>query len=370
MKRVVIKLGTGLLSAGNGEIRSERISQICSGIELIKKQGIDVILVSSGAVGLGMGKLGISERPNDLSLLRSCASIGQSELMHAWKSSLSNHQFLAAQILLTREDFNEQDRSRKVGETIQTLLEHEVIPVVNENDSISDEELKFGDNDVLSALLASLCQADLLIILTTAKGLMTSANSGVLVPFVSEITPEIENMAEGTQSSTAVGGMATKIEAAKVATKSGCAVFIGSGETPGRLPQIIQGQSEGTFFAPAGLELNQRKKWLAFFPSPKGALEIDLGASHAILANGASLLASGITRVSGEFGRSEVVSIIDTEGKIIARGICRFTSSEVDEIIGLDNGSVLRAHSWSKKPEVVHRDFLAPLTNRTTKENE
>ena len=364
MSRVVIKLGTGLLSAGDGNIRGERISQICSGIERLKQQGTEVIVVSSGAVGLGMGKLGLESRPTEISLLRSCASIGQSELMHAWKSAFSNHGILTAQILLTREDFNDQTRSRKVQETIDTLLLRGVVPVINENDSISDEELKFGDNDVLSALLASLCLTELLIILTTAKGLMTHSSSGVLVPFVSEITPEIEGMAEGTTSSTAVGGMATKIEAAKVATKSGCAVFIGSGETPGRLPQIIEGKAEGTFFAPAGLDLNQRKKWLAFFPSPKGSIEIDQGACEAILDKGASLLASGIVRSSGLFGRSEVVSIINSRGKIIARGISRFASHELEQVIGSDNETILKIHSWCKRPEVVHRDFLAPLVNK------
>jgi len=364
MSRVVIKLGTGLLSAGDGNIREERVSQICSGIESLKDQGTEVIIVSSGAVGLGMGKLGLESRPTELSLLRSCASIGQSELMHAWKSAFSNHGIMTAQILLTREDFNQQTRSRKVQETIETLLARGVVPVINENDSISDEELKFGDNDVLSALLASLCLAELLIILTTAKGLMTHASSGVLVPFVSEITPEIEGMAEGTTSSTAVGGMATKIEAAKVATKSGCAVFIGSGETPGRLPQIIDGKAEGTFFAPAGLDLNQRKKWLAFFPNPKGSIEIDQGACEAILDKGANLLASGIVRASGLFGRSEVVSIINPLGKIIARGISRFASHELEQVIGSDNETILKIHSWSSRPEVVHRDFLAPLINK------
>jgi len=364
MSRVVIKLGTGLLSTGDGNIRGERISQICSGIGRLKNQGTEVIIVSSGAVGLGMGKLDLESRPKDLSLLRSCASIGQSELMHAWKSAFSNYGILAAQILLTRDDFNQQTRSLKVQETIDTLISHGVVPVINENDSISDEELKFGDNDVLSALLASLCQAELLIILTTAKGLMTHASSGTLIPFVSEITPDIESMAEGTTSSTAVGGMTTKIEAAKVATKSGCAVFIGSGETPGRLSQIIEGQAEGTFFAPAGLDLNQRKKWLAFFPSPKGSIEIDHGACEAILDKGASLLASGIVRSSGLFGRSEVVSIINPQGKIIARGISRFANHELEQVIGSDNETVLKIHPWSKRPEVVHRDCLAPLVNK------
>ncbi len=361
MNRVVIKLGTGLLSSDQGSIREERIFQICAGIQQLRKQGIEVIIVSSGAVGLGMGKLGLKVRPHELSVLRSCASVGQSELMHAWKSGLSSHGFLAAQILLTREDFNEHSRSIKVKETLDSLLEYGVVPVVNENDSVSDEELKFGDNDVLSALLCSLSQAELLIILTTAKGLMTKPNSGVLVPFVSEISTDIEKMAEGTNSPTAVGGMTTKIEAAKIATKSGCAVFIGSGEHPGRIPQIVDGKAEGTFFAPSGLDLNQRKKWLAFFPSPKGSIEIDEGACEAILKKGASLLAKGVLRFSGTFDRAEVVSIIDPNGKIIARGISSFTSEELKSVIGVDNDEVLKRNPSCKRPEVVHRDFLAPL---------
>ena len=344
----------------HGEIRGERISQICSGIDLLKNQGLDVVLVSSGAVGLGMGKLGLKARPDDLSLLRSCASIGQSELMHAWKSSLSNHGFLAAQILLTREDFNEHARSNKVKETINTLLEKGVVPVVNENDSVSDDELKFGDNDVISALLASLCQAELLIILTTAKGLMTSLSSGTLVPFVSEINSEVEKMAEGTTSSTAVGGMATKIEAAKIATKSGCAVFIGSGENPGRLPQIIEGQAEGTFFAPAGLPLNQRKKWLAFFQAPKGQSKLTMVHAKQFWKRGKPF-GGGVVRFSGNFGRSEVVSILDPKGKIIARGICRFASNELDKVIGLDNDSILQFTAGATNQKLYIETFLHPF---------
>ncbi len=364
MRRIVIKLGTGLLSTDNGQIREERISQICTGIQQLSRQGTEVIVVSSGAVGLGMGKLGYDSRPKDLSLLRSCASVGQSELMHAWKCALAKHDLLAAQVLLTREDFNERVRSGKVKETLDCLLSRQVVPVINENDSVSDEELKFGDNDVLSALLASLCMAELLIILTTAKGLMTSLDSGILVPFVGEITPEIEAMATGTRHERSVGGMTAKIDAAKVATKSGCAVFIGSGDNPARLSQITEGKAEGTFFAPCGLDLNRRKKWLAFFPSPKGSLEIDEGASRAILEQGASLLAKGLVRASGDFGRAEVVSILDANGRIIARGISRFSGDEARQLIGCDNETVLNKHPWSSRSEVVHRDYLAPLIGK------
>ena len=267
---MVIKLGTGILSAGNGKIHKARLAKLANGIQAeCKTQETQVIVVSSGAVGLGMGMLGIDSRPTDLALLRACAAIGQCLLMNAWTEALGKWAWFCP-VLLTRDDFNERVRSQKVQETLEALLAQGVVPIVNENDSVSDEEIKFGDNDVLSALLCSLGKADLLVILSTAKGLMTHPQSGDLVPFVAEITPAIEQMAKGTESPTAVGGMVTKIEAAKIATKSGCAVFIGSGEQPSELSEIINGDATGSFFAPTGLELRERKRWLAFFPKPKG----------------------------------------------------------------------------------------------------
>ena len=361
MKKIVVKLGTGILSAGEGRIHSDRMINLAQGIVDLRASGIETILVSSGSVGLGMGKLGISERPKDLSLLRACASVGQCLLMNAWSKAFESVGLVSSQVLLTREDFKSRDRSQKVQETLSALLEQNVVPVVNENDSVSDEEIKFGDNDVLSALLASLGKAELLVILSTARGLMTHPDVGDLVPFVAEITPSIEQMAQGTNSPTAVGGMTTKIEAANIATKSGCAAFIGSGEKPQELGKIVNGQAEGTFFAPCGLELNERKKWLAFFPSPKGSLRIDEGACEAILLNGGSLLARGLNEVSGDFGKAEVVEIVNPSGKTIARGITRFSKEELLLIQGKTNSEVLDAFQGRNRPEVVHRDHLAPL---------
>jgi glutamate 5-kinase len=206
-----------------------------------------------------------------------------------------------------------------------------------------------------------LSRAELLVILSTAKGLMTHPDAGQLIPFVAEITPSIDQMAQGTTSPTAVGGMTTKITAAKIATKSGCAVFIGSGENPQHLMGIVNGQAEGTFFAPSGLELNERKKWLAFFPEPKGSLQIDEGACEAILLNGGSLLARGLTEVKGEFDKAEVVEIVNPGGKTIARGISRFGKDELLLIRGKTNSEVLDAFPGKNRPEIVHRDHLAPL---------
>ena len=362
MKKIVIKLGTGILSGEHGCIRTDRMEELAESIAILGKEGVETVIVSSGAVGLGMGKLAIKERPKDLSLLRACASIGQCRLMNAWSHSLEKAGLVASQVLLTRADFESRTRSKKVEETLSALLKQKVIPIVNENDSVSDEEIKFGDNDVLSALLASICQADFLIILSTAKGLMTKPISGSLIPFVAEITPTIEAMAKGTHSATAVGGMITKIEAAKIATNSGCAVFIGSGESPAQLRDIIYGNNaQGTFFAPTGLELTERKKWLAFFPAPKGILTIDQGAEEAILMKGGSLLAIGISKVEGTFEKSDVVEIKNQAEKIVARGITRFNKEELLCIQGKQNEEISSIFPSENRLEVIHRDHLAQL---------
>ncbi len=361
MKKLILKLGTGILSAGNGKIHQERLDWLAKGILRLKEDEIEVIVVSSGAVGLGMGKLGFPDRPSDLSILRACASIGQCLLMNAWSEALDKVGLVPAQVLLTRDDFNERARSEKVRQTLDALLTHEVVPIVNENDSVSDEEIKFGDNDVLSALLASLGEAEMLVILSTAKGLMTHHEAGSLIPFVAEITPAIEQMAQGTNSPTAVGGMITKIEAAKIATKSGCAVFIGSGEQAADLTQIFAGKAVGTFFSPAGLDLKDRKKWLAFFPKPKGSLIVDDGAREAILNHGSSLLPSGLRAIEGKFEKAEVISIAALDGQVFARGISSFSSSELDRLKGMGKEEILKNFPGKTRHEVVHRDHLAPI---------
>ncbi|MBT7743380.1 MAG: glutamate 5-kinase [Opitutae bacterium] len=361
VSRLVVKLGTGVLSPTPGAIEADRLRILGESVRNLRKEGVEVIIVSSGAVGLGMAKLGLSVRPSDLSTLRACAAIGQNLLMDVWREALEPLDLIIAQMLLTREDFRSRKSSQNVELTLQRLLEQGAIPIINENDSVSDEEIRFGDNDVLSALLASLCKAEMLAILSTAPGLMTSPEDGEIIPFVSEITPAIEAMAEGTKSSTAVGGMVTKIEAAKIATMSGCAVFVGSGTKPDRLPLILKGETTGTFFAPAGLGLNERKKWLAFFPEPSGTLVLDEGACHAILQEGKSLLAKGLVDFRGVISRSDVVTLENPDGEIIARGICRFNSDELPQVKGKSNDEIHLIFPERTRTEVIHRDHLAPL---------
>lgn len=361
VSRLVVKLGTGVLSPTPGIIEADRLKILGESVRNLRKEGVEVIIVSSGAVGLGMAKLGLSARPSDLSTLRACAAIGQNLLMDVWREALEPLDLIIAQMLLTREDFRSRKSSQNVELTLQRLLEQGAIPIINENDSVSDEEIRFGDNDVLSALLASLCKAEMLAILSTAPGLMTSPEDGEIIPFVSEITPAIEAMAEGTKSSTAVGGMVTKIEAAKIATMSGCAVFVGSGTKPDRLPLILKGETTGTFFAPAGLGLNERKKWLAFFPEPSGTLVLDEGACRAILQEGKSLLAKGLVAFRGVISRSDLVTLENPDGEIIARGICRFNSDELSQVKGKSNDEIHLVFPERTRAEVIHRDHLAPL---------
>lgn len=362
MKKIVLKLGTGILSAGHGNIHQARLQNLAQGISTLRKIGVEVIIVSSGAVGLGMGKLGYKTRPDELAELRACASIGQCLLMNAWSKALDEVGMIPGQVLLTREDFNQQSRSEKVKETLLTLLERQVVPIVNENDSVSDEEIKFGDNDVLSALLASLSEADMLVILSTAPGLMTHKDNGKLVPFIAEITPAIEQMAQGTNSPTAVGGMITKIDAAKVATKSGCAVFIGSGEQPANLTEIFEGKAIGTFFPPSGLNLKDRKRWLAFFPKPQGSLIVSHACYKNIIEKGSSLLASGLCLVEGPFDKNDVVSIKTEGGQAFAQGVSRFNSNELKSLQGLSKEESMALSESDKQTEIINCDHLAPTS--------
>ena len=361
VSRLVVKLGTGVLAPSPVKIETARLAKLAESISELREQNTAVTIVSSGAVGLGMGKLGVKDRPGDLAELRACAAVGQSLLMNLWREALEAKGLIPAQILLTREDFRSRKSSMNVEHTLKCLLEKGAIPIVNENDSVSDEEIKFGDNDVLSALMATLWKAEMLAIISTAPGLMTRAKGGDVIPFVAEITPSIEAMAEDTKSATAVGGMITKIEAAKIATKSGCAVFVGSGENSVDLSSILEGDATGTFFAPAGIGLNERKKWLAFFPEPSGTLVIDEGACQAILEGGNSLLAKGLVAVRGEVARAGVVEIENPEGKTIARGICRFSLEELAQVQGKNNLEILTLYPGRTRAEVVHRDHLAPL---------
>lgn len=360
-KRIIVKLGTGVLTSGIGQLDEARIAAIASQIAAIRARGTEVIVVSSGAVGLGMGALQLAKKPKDISKKQACAAIGQSRLMQVWQAAFAPHSLTVAQVLLTHEDLRGRARYLGVKETLRQLIAYGTVPIINENDTVSAAEIKFGDNDTLSALVASLVEAQYLFILSTAPGLIDLKGTKQIVPVVDRITPEIEAMAGGTTSETATGGMISKISAAKLATRSGCGVFIASGAEPDIVARLLSGHGPGTFFVPSGLPLEAKKRWLAYFQRPAGTLFVNECAVPVLREQGRSLLAVGVTRALGEFAAGEIVNIAGPDGQTFARGKVTFAAEEISALAGLKGDEVARLHPGRKRLEVVHRNDLVLL---------
>ncbi len=362
-RRIVVKVGTNLLTSGDGEMDEVRVKSFCRQIAQLRKQDVQVILVSSGAVGLGMGKLGLTKRPKAIEKLQACAAVGQSILTQTWQKHFEPFGIVVGQILLTRDDVRGRNRHLAIMRTMETLLSEGVVPIINENDSVSAEELeiKFGDNDILSALVASITKSEVLAILTTVPGLLDLENGERLIPIVEVITPEIEGLAKGTNSETSIGGMTSKIEAAKVATRSGCGVFLGAGAAEGILVDLLKGNAEGTFFLPSHIPLESKKRWLAYFAKPMGKISVDAGAVRALKQDGSSLLGAGILACKSDFLENTLIEISDESGNVFARGITRFSSDQIQSITGKSSDEISQAFPEKKKLEVIHRDDLVVL---------
>jgi glutamate 5-kinase len=320
--RIVVKLGTGVLTDSRKQPDLGQMQQLVAQIAEQSKAGREMVIVSSGAVGAGMGALGYSKRPTDLAELqpaRQSASRADGELREA----LRRLWIAVAQILLTHDDLEHHERHLNARNTLVTLLRHRVIPIINENDVVSSTELRFGDNDTLSALVASLLPADLLVILTTVEGVLENfGKAGTkTISLIERIDSALEKIAGGTDSATAVGGMASKVQAAKIVVRSGIPLVIASGRKKQALARVLSGQDEGSLFVPQTSRLQSRKRWIAFFHHPKGALFVDAGARKALRENGKSLLPPGITRCEGDFEAGEVVRICDLDGTEFARAL-------------------------------------------------
>ena len=348
--RIVVKLGTGVLTDSRKQPDLAQMEQLVAQMAEQRQAGREIVLVSSGAVGAGMGALGFQKRPGELADLQACAAVGQSRLMAIYDKLFGAHGLSVAQILLTHDDLEHHERHLNARNTLVTLLEHGIVPVINENDVISFTELKFGDNDKLSALVASLLPADLLLILTTVDGVLENfgkANART-IPVIERVDQALEQTARGTDSATAVGGMASKIQAAKIAMRSGIPLVIASGRKKRVVARVLAGEEEGTLFVPLPTRLKGRKRWIAFFHHPKGALFVDAGARKALREAGKSLLPPGIARCEGDFAAGEVVRICDQDGTEFARGIAGFGAAEI------------KARKL-QRVEVVHRDNLVIL---------
>ena len=363
-QRIVVKVGTRVLTTSGHKLDEDRIEQLAHEIAKIRGQGRQVILVSSGAIGAGLGLLGWSVRPKNLARSQAAAAVGQGRLMQVYAEKFGRHGIRVAQILLTRDDMAHRGRYSNARQTMKVLLSEGVLPVVNENDTVSADEIRFGDNDELSVHVAHLMDAELLVLLTDVDGFEMRPHKGSreLLPVVQRITPEIERSAGGTSGPTSTGGMASKIRAAKMVTACGIPMLLANGTKEGILSSLlIDGRLAGTLFLPSsGGRIESRKRWIAFTGRPAGVIYVDAGAQQALLANGKSLLASGVRKMEGNFKRGDLVSVRGEQGKEFARGLINYPHADLEKIQGLRSDAISDLLG-RKAEEVIHRDFLVIL---------
>lgn len=349
IKRLVIKLGSSQIADPSLKARLASLSSLAGQICAIQDDDIDVIVVSSGAIVLGMGELGEQTRPKELAALQARAAIGQNSLMRIFTDIFKKNKKICAQILLTWDDFNDRLRYVNARNTLNAILSQNAVPIINENDTISTEEIKFGDNDRLSALVAGLVHADLLVILSDVEGLY-DPNDGEKRIFeeIREITKEIEGIAGGARNKNiSKGGMRAKLEAVKIATSANIPCVIANGQTEMILQRILNKERVGTLFVEKEDRLLARQHWIAFGAKPKGAVVVDEGAKHALLKGGRSLLLPGVVRLEGHFKKDDVVIICDEDGHEFGRGLANYSSDDVRKI-----------EDKKGKQEIVHCDNL------------
>lgn len=365
-QRIVIKIGTSTLTHASGRLNLELLADLVGQVAVEHKAGKEILLVTSGAVGAGLGRLNLRKKPVSLPERQAVAAIGQGLLMEVYTKFFTGHGITVAQILLTREDMNDRRRYLNARNTLLRLVnDFKAVPVINENDTVATEELRFGDNDTLSALVAGLVGADLLLLLSDVKGLFTGDprknREASLIQVVKEITPEIWAMAGRAGTALGTGGMITKLEAARIVTSSGIPMVLASGKTPLVINRITNGDKVGTLFLPVRENLLERKRWIAFAGQPQGEVVIDNGAVEALTTHKKSLLPSGVIGVKGQFNLGDLVSIVDGTNREIARGLSNFSAAEILKIMGKKSNDIIKILGHKSYDEVVHRNNLVCL---------
>lgn len=362
VRRVVIKAGSGMLTGNNG-LNIKVINNLSREICALRDNGIEVVLVSSGAIASGLKKMGLTKRPKSISKKQATAAIGQSSLMMAYEKAFSRCGKMVAQILITSDDFNNRGRYLNARNTVFTLLEWKITPIINENDTVAFDEIKFGDNDNLSAMVANMTEANLLINLTDIDGLFNkdprTHRDAKLISVVEKINNDVIRYAGTTPGALGTGGMLSKITSARKVMLRGIPSIIANGRRQGILTDIFNGKDIGTLFLPYENAFCGRKHWIAFSKAPKGKLVVDHGAAEALRTNGKSLLPSGIKEVSGDFARGDSVTIFDKDKREFAVGMTNYSSDEVKKIMGLKSYEIEAALGYKDDDEVIHRDNLA-----------
>jgi len=365
VRRIVIKIGSRVLTSEDNGLDHGFLESLAAEVAQLRSRGRDVVIVSSGAIAAGRIGLGLLEKPRTIPQKQAAAAVGQSKLMQAYEEAFSRHGLKVAQILLTRDDLANRLRFLNARATLDVLLGSGVIPVINENDTVVVEEIKFGDNDNLSALVTSLVEANLLLILTDIDGYFDAdprVNPDArLVPLVKSVTREVERAAGSTTSSVGTGGMITKLAAAKRVGRYGVPTLIINGRKPGTLSRALSGREVGTLFLPSGKSLNRRKHWIAYTLRPRGRVHVDPGAVAALSRHGKSLLPSGVSHVEGDFDRGACVLVCGPDGVEFARGVVDYSRQEIERILGHKSAEIETVLGYRYGDEIIHRDNLVIL---------
>jgi glutamate 5-kinase len=362
VRRVLIKVGSAVLTGKDG-LDLNVIEQLVSDIAALRERGCQVVLVSSGAIASGKHRMGIEGKLKSIPQKQAAAAVGQGRLMRVYSNAFGKHGLFVGQVLLTMSDITDRKRFLNIRNTLFTLLEWGVITIINENDTVAVDEIKFGDNDHLAAMVANVIEAHLVINLTSTEGLYdrnpVDCRKAKFLPLVAEITPEIEACATEEGTSVGTGGMKSKVQAAKKVTASGIPYIIAAGRHAGVLQEIMDGKETGTLFLPPAEHLNSRKYWIAFTLRSRGRLFIDEGAKEALLRDGKSLLPSGVTAVEGDFAVGDPVTCVDAAGNALAKGLVNYSAEEVRKIMGLKTARIEQVLGHKDYDEIIHRDNLA-----------
>ena len=357
-RRVVVKVGTSSLTDEAGRLDAAAVRRLAGQLARVMQSGVNVTLVASGAVGAGLGELDLPNRPKTLPLLQAVAAVGQGQLIRAFHDALKRRGLRTAQVLLTRDDFENRSRYLNIRNTLNALHELGVLPILNENDAVAVDELRFGDNDIIAAHVTNMLAADVLVLLTGVDGVLAG---GEVLDVIEEVNDETLQLAGQQKSRFGSGGMASKLQAAGLVTRAGEAVVVANARTPDVLGKLLAGRRLGTVFVPASKKLSGRRRWIGQAARPKGTLRVDDGAARALTERGKSLLPSGITAVEGGFARGDTVAVAGPDGREIARGLSNYPAEQTRRIAGLKSSQIEKHLGCRPYDEVIHRDNMTLL---------
>ena len=354
-KRIVVKVGTSAISDDTGRLVEADVDSLAGQIAGAMASGVSVTVVSSGAIAAGLSEMHLAQRPKTMPMLQACAAVGQVRLMRCFRDAFADRDIRVGQVLLTRDDFEDRRRYLNIRNTLMTLVECGALVIINENDAVAVEEIRYGDNDILAAHVANMLGADVLVLLTNVDGVM---ENGRVLDVIRRLDEQTMALAAGEQSRLGSGGMATKLQAADMVTRAGEAAVIANARTPDVLTRLLAGERVGTVFVPAGPKMARRQRWIGQAARAAGKIIVDEGAADALTTGGKSLLPSGITSVSGKFAKGATVAVIDPAGRQIARGLTNYSAEQIEKIKGLKTSRIAGVLGDKAYDEVIHRNNM------------